>query len=262
MSITRIWSVLLQELYITKRSYEVLIDLFYFSVITVVVYGFVSVYLTGEINSDGAHYLILGMLLWEIIRVVQYTLTMGSLWNVWSRNLSNMFVAPLSVKEYIFAHMLSGVLKALIIFILISVIATYIFNFNIFQLGFGNLALFFINLTLFAWSIGIVLLGAIFRFGTRIQAFAWSIVFLFQPLTANVYPLTVLPAPMQKFALILPPTHIFEAARRGLHNPAINWQLIGLATFENIVFIVLSFWIFKKFFDKSRETGQFARNEG
>src|SRR5690242_21798029 len=112
----RIKAVLLQELYITRGSLEILVDLFYTSLITVVVFGLVSGFLTGVTEGPNTgSYLILGMLLWDVIRVNQYSVTVGSLWNIWSHNLSNMFVAPLSLAEYIAAHMLSGLLKTLVI---------------------------------------------------------------------------------------------------------------------------------------------------
>ena len=79
MKIHRIIGILLEELYITKHSFEVILDLFYFSIITVIVFGFMSTFLVGESRSQAAHYIILGMILWEIIRVSQYTLSVGSL---------------------------------------------------------------------------------------------------------------------------------------------------------------------------------------
>src|SRR4030042_6180510 len=104
MSISRIKAILLQELYITKRSLEVILDLFFFSVMTIVVFGFVSIFLTHQLTGAPAHYLILGLILWEIIRVNQYSISVGAMWNVWSRNLTNMFISPLSVGDYFVAH--------------------------------------------------------------------------------------------------------------------------------------------------------------
>src|SRR3990167_4259508 len=109
MSLNRIGAVLLQEFFITKRSLEVILDLFFFSIMTVVVFGFVSLFLTGTLKTPSASYLLLGIILWEVIRINQYSISVGSLWNVWSKNLSNMFISPLSIREYIFAHMVSGV---------------------------------------------------------------------------------------------------------------------------------------------------------
>ncbi len=262
MSISRIYANILQELFITKSSLEVIIDLFYFSIINIIAFGFVSVFLTSKTNPTAAHYLLTGMILWEIIRVTQYSISVGALWNIWSRNLSNMFVAPLSLKEYMIAAMISGGLKSIAILIVISLIAKFMFNFDIFALGILNLFFYFINLTIFAWTAGIIILGLIFRFGTRIQALAWGLIFLFQPLTATFFPIKILPVAIQKIAYFLPPTYIFEAARTNLTNPTIQSGHILIAFLQNIIYLAVSLLFFNYMFNKSRETGQFAKNEG
>ncbi|HLW48144.1 MAG TPA: hypothetical protein VKW09_10310 [bacterium] len=258
----RIKAVLLQELYITRGSLEIIVDLFYTSLITVVVFGFVSGFLTGVLNPNTGSYLILGMLLWDVIRVNQYSITVGSLWNIWSHNLSNMFVAPLSLFEYVAAHMLSGLLKTLVIFGMISAIAAAWFHFEIWRVGAVNLALFFANLTIFAWAIGLVLLGIVFMIGTRIQALAWGAIFLFQPLTAAFFPLRILPAGVRAVAYGIPPTWVFEAARRALADPAVDWRAAGIAFGENLVYLGIGVWAFYLMWARSRSTGQFARNDG
>jgi ABC-2 type transport system permease protein len=262
MSIERIGAVMLQELYITKRSLEVIVDLFFTSLMTVIVFGFVTRFLVGALSSSTGAYLILGLLLWEVIRVNQYSLSVGSLWNIWARNLSNMFIAPLSAAEYLVAHMLSGLVKTFCIFVMISAIAAYGFHFNILRLGLTNLTLFFANLTVFAWSVGLILLGVIFVFGTRIQALAWGFIFLFQPLTAAFFPLSVLPPVLRQVAYALPPTFVFEAARRALSRADVDWVSAARASGENLVYFALALFVFNRLFAHSRKTGQFARSEG
>jgi ABC-2 type transport system permease protein len=258
----RVKAVLLQELYITRGSLEIIVDLFYTSLITVVVFGLVSGFLTGVLNPNTGSYLILGMLLWDVIRVNQYSITVGSLWNIWSHNLSNMFVAPLSLAEYVAAHMLSGVLKTLVIFGMISAIAAAWFHFEIWRVGAVNLALFFANLTIFAWAVGLVLLGIVFMIGTRIQALAWGAIFVFQPLTAAFFPLGILPPGVRAVAYGIPPTWVFEAARRALADPSVNWTAAGIAFGENVLYLGIGLWAFYVMWARSRATGQFARNDG
>ncbi len=262
MKLRRIYAVLLQELYITKHSLEVIIDLFFFSTITIIGFGLTSVFLTGEIVGAPAYYLILGLLLWEIIRVDQYSISVGALWNIWSRNLSNMFVSPLSMTEYIFSLMFSAVVKSSLVFLLLSVLTALLFKFNIFNLGALNLFLFFINLTLFSWTIGLLLLGVIFLYGTRIQALAWGLIFLFQPLVATFFPVSVLPTFIQPISWALPPTYVFEAARAAIENPSVNWTYFGISLAENIFYLILGVYFFNLMYRRSKETGQFARNEG
>src|SRR5438132_10072478 len=153
VSLERVQAVLLQELYITARSVEVIVDLPFWSLITVVVFGFVTKFLATVMNPLIAQYLYLGTLLWEIIRITQYSMSLGALWNVWSHNFSNMFIAPLSMVEYVIAQMISGAVKALVLFGVIAFIAAFLFDFNLANMGFGTLALAFVNLLWFAYSI-------------------------------------------------------------------------------------------------------------
>jgi ABC-2 type transport system permease protein len=257
----RIWAVLLQEVYITTRSVEVVIDLPFWSLVTVVMFGFVTRFLSTVMNPTFAQYLYLGTLLYEVMRITQYSMSLGPLWNVWSRNFTNMFITPLSMTEYVIAQMLSGVLKALVLFSLVTLIAATFFDFNMLQIGVGNLVLLCLNLVWFAYSLGLVVLGIIFRLGTRIQALAWGLVMIFQPLCAAFYPLGVLPPPLQTVALAFPPTYVFEAARDGLTQSGVQWSAIAAATVGNGIYFALSVWFFTYMYRRSRQTGQFARNE-
>jgi ABC-2 type transport system permease protein len=261
LSPERVKAVLLQEVYITARSMEVIVDLPFFSLMTVVVFGFVTRFLATVMNPAVAQYLYLGTMLWEIIRITQYSMSLGALWNVWSHNFSNMFITPLSMPEYILAQILSATIKAVVLFLVVACVAATLFDFNVLRMGVGNLALLFVNLLCFGFSLGLFILGIILRLGTRIQALAWGLVLVFQPLTAAYYPLSVMPPPMQAVARLFPPTYVFEAARAGLQTPEIRWADIGTAAVENVLYFGLAVWFFNYMYRRSRETGQFARNE-
>jgi ABC-2 type transport system permease protein len=261
VSVERVRAVLLQEAFITARSVEVMVDLPFWSLMNVVVFGFVTRFLSTVMNPTIAQYLYMGTLLWEIMRVTQYSMSLGALWNVWSHNFSNMFITPMSMVEYVLAQMVSAALKALVLFGVIAVIAAVVFDFNLFAMGAATLALSFVNLLWFAYSIGLFILAIIFRLGTRIQALAWGLVLIFQPLTAAFYPLSVMPPPLQWIARLFPPTHVFEAARAALGGPVVSWDWVGLAVLENAIYFALSIWFFQYMFRRSRQTGQFARNE-
>src|SRR3989344_704539 len=255
MQLNTIMAILLQEFYHTRKSLEVFMDLFFYSIMTLIIFGYLSTFLINSANPIIAYSLLSGMILWEIVRVGQYSMSVGALWNVWSRNLSNMFITPLRIREYMLASMLSGTLKSLLIFLLISTAAIFIFNFNIFSVGILNLTLHFINLTCFSWSIGIFILGLIFRFGTRIQALAWGLIYIFQPLVAVFYPLNILPDSIQKIALAFPATYTFEAIRANLVNPRVDWQSFTVALFLNIFYLIFSLWFFNLMFNQSKKSG-------
>ncbi len=260
--LNRIIAIMQQEYFITKRSLEVIFDLFIFSSITVTVFSFVSRYLAGSSNPTGAYYLIIGLVLWEIIRIGQYSITVSVLWNVWSRNLSNMFVTPLSTIEFFLALMISSIFKCALVLILLILIVYFTAGFNVLQIGITNLILNFVNLIIFSWAIGIFLTGVIFRFGTRIQAMSWGFIFLFQPLTASFFPISILPKPLQVISHYIPATHVFESARKNLNTTTTDWGSFFFAFFLNMIYLAISWLLFYYFYKKSLSTGQFARNEG
>lgn len=262
VSLRRIYGILLQEFYITRVSLEIIVDIFLAPAMSIIVFGYFTMFLTGEIKTGTTLYLFLGMFLWQFVFLLQYSVSLGCLWNIWSRNLTNMFIAPLTITEYFLSYILSSIIKACLLFVLLSVISYILFDFSIFSIGVTNLLLFFLNIALFSWALGITIVGFIFYFGQRFSAVAWGLVFFFQPLTAAFFPVSVLPPALQTIAWIFPLTYVFEAARINIADQTIQWQLIIPSFIGNCIFLVLSFVAFAIMFRKSKENGQFARNEG
>lgn len=258
----RIRAVLLQEWYLTLHSVEVIIDTIVYPLMNVAVFGFLSLYLAGVGNRMSGEFVLAGMLLWQTLSIIQYTICLGPLWNIWSRNLSNMYVTPLNTAEFVVGHLVSGILKALFIFFSSSLISLYLFDFNIYTLGILNLVLIFINLIIFGASLGLIIVSFIYRFGIRIQAIAWGIIPIFQPLAAVFYPASILPTPFKEISLLLPPTYLFEAVRYSLVYNQIHWYYLLIAFVGDIVLCVFAIFFFTYMFNKSKESGQFARNEG
>ncbi len=257
----RIRALVLQELYITRRSLEIFYDIVFFPLMNVILFGLINVFIVGNRTSINAHYLLLGILLWETVTVTQYNMTVSSLWSVWSHNLTNLFIAPIAGWEYIAAHAIAALLRTAGVMVMLVLWSSIFFHFNIFSLGIVNLTFFVINLLLFALWLGLILLGLIFRFGTKVQAISWGTVFLFQPLTAVFFPISVLPHPIQYIARALPPTHVFEAARGALVHPGIAWHANFVALGLNIFYAILAGLLFVYLFNRSKDTGQFARND-
>jgi ABC-2 type transport system permease protein len=154
------------------------------------------------------------------------------------------------------------VLKALCVIFASSVMAYFVFHLNILSLGVLPLLAIIVNLIFFGFSFGVLVLGLIFKFGTKINAFAWGLITLFQPLMAVIYPVSVLPEPFRSLSLAFPPTHVFEASRMSLAKSPGMWNELFIALILNIVFCIGTVLFFNAMFRNSRESGQFARLEG
>src|SRR5689334_17803001 len=251
ISTDRVRAVLLQEAFITARSVEVMVDLPLWTLMSVVVFGFVTRFLASVMNPTFAQYLYVGILLWEIMRIAQYSMTLGALWNVWSHNFSNMFITPMSMLEFVVAQMLSAVVKAAVLFAVAALIAAMAFDVNVLDMGMPTLALGFVNLVWFGYTTGLFILAIILRVGTRIQALAWGLLLVFQPLTGAFYPLEVMPPVLQAVARAFPPTYVFEAARAGLSSPEIHWDFMGISALENLVYFGAATWFFRYMYRRS-----------
>lgn len=249
-----------QELYVTRHRLEITVDTLFFPLINVVLFGYIMSYIGTGGKLDGQIFLV-GVLLWQVLTVMQYNTTVSTMWSIWSHNLTNLFIAPITAAQYLLAQGLAALVRTLAMAIFLMVGAWAVFNFNVFTLGWANVALFSFNLVLFAYALGIAFLGIIFRYGVRVQAIAWGAVYFFQPITAAFFPVSVLPGFLQAVAYALPPTYVFEAARAALSSSGIDWRYALIAFGLNLVYLGGGLLLFVYFFKKSKQTGQFARND-
>lgn len=262
MSLNRVKGILLHDLFVMRHSFEVFNDLLLYPLWSIIVFGFMTIYISGTTGSVVASQVLVGMILWQVPNITQYSIAVGCLWDVWARNLTNLFITPISSAEYLLTYALAGTIKAMVVILFAGIMSVLVFHFDLLSLGLAPLFFIIANLVFFGFSFGVVVLGLIFRFGTRIQAFAWGLITVFQPLMAVIYPVSVLPEPLRSISFIFPPTHVFEAARKCIaHSGSITGDLITALTL-NVVFCTAAILFFRAMFAKSKETGQFARLEG
>lgn len=262
MSFHRIKAILYHDFFIMKNSYEVFNDLILYPLWSIIVFGFMTLYITGTSGQIVASQVLLGTILWQIINITQYSIAVGCLWDVWARNLTNIFITPITSAEYLASYAIAGALKAFFVILIASIMSYFVFHFNMLTLGAGALLLIILNLVFFGFSFGVVVLALIFRFGSKIQAFAWGLITVFQPLMAVIYPVSVLPEPLRSLSLVFPPTYVFEASRKILAGSTDVVLDFLVAFILNIMFCIAALLFFRAMFKKSKETGQFARLEG
>jgi ABC-2 type transport system permease protein len=136
----------------------------------------------------------------------------------------------------------------------VTLLAIWFFGFNLWGLGFA-LAAFFANLMLTGWAVGIFVSGLVLRNGLGAETFAWSIMFLFLPLTCVYYPVAVLPGWVQAMAWSLPPTYVFEGMRALLIDHTFRADLMIQALTLNIVLFSLAVLAFLALLASARRNG-------
>jgi ABC-2 type transport system permease protein len=263
LSMGRILALLLRQVYLYRRSLIRSLEIVYWPIMELLVWGFVSVYV-GRLQGAGAlavAFLLGGMILWDIFYRVQQAISVSFLEDIWTRNLPNVFVTPISTAEYLYATMLLGVMKVTVTGLLLSFLAITLYAFNIFQYGLA-LVPFVANLLLSAWGMGIITTALILRFGQGAEVLAWAVAFLFQPFSAVFYPVTVLPAALRPFAWALPTTHAFEGMRAVLAGQGILWHHVAWAAGTNVVLLAGAAAVFAWVMRLARQLGLLLRTEG
>lgn len=261
MSFNRIKAILIHEVFISKHSFEIFNDIFLYPLFSIIVFGFMTLYLAGSAGKIITNQVLAGMIFWQVVNIAQYSIGVGCLWDVWSRNLTNIFISPIRIGEYLLSFGITGTIKSFIVLILASLLSLIAFHFNIFSMGLINMFFVFINLIFFGFSFGVIMLGLIVRFGTKVAAFAWGLINFFQPFMAVIYPVTILPQPFRSLAYILALTYAFEAMRKSLSGQNVTIDILT-ALILNIIFFIFAITFFRYMFTKSKQSGAFARLEG
>jgi len=163
-------------------------------------------------------------------------------------------MSPLRPPEFISALMIMSIVRLSIGMIPVTFLAIAFFGFNLWSLGFA-LAAFFANLMLTGWSIGIFVAGLLLRNGMGAESLAWTIMFLFLPLTCVYYPVSVLPHWLQWVAWMLPSAHVFEGMRAELFQNVFRFDHFIAAIGLDIVYIVIGSLILLWSFRHARHTG-------
>jgi ABC-2 type transport system permease protein len=214
VSFRRIGAMVMRYWYLLRSSWPRIVDLIYWPAVQMLMWGFLQLYLVDKTSmaAQAGGAFIGAVLLWDILFRGQIGFSISFLEEMWSRNLGNLMMTPLRPFELIAALMVMSVVRVLIGLVPVTILAMIFFGFNFWALGLA-VPLFFVNLILTSWSIGLISAGMILKKGLGAEGLAWSMTFILLPLCCVYYPAAILPEWLQWIALSLPPTHVFEGLR-------------------------------------------------
>ncbi|HUB49849.1 MAG TPA: ABC transporter permease [Acetobacteraceae bacterium] len=256
-SARRIWGMLYRHLALYRSSWPRLLELAYWPVLQMCIWGFTARFLMtrmGSAASLAAAALLGGVLLWEVALRSQMGFAISFLEELWSRNLGHVFVSPLRPWELVGAligmsiiRMLTGVLPAILL-------AWALYAYNLFSLG-PVLVLFFANLMIMGWWVALCVVSLILRHGAGAEAMAWSVLFGLTPFSAVFYPVAVLPWYLHPVAWAIPASHVFEGMRAIVQHGVVRWDHLAAAFALNAVWLVAASALFARQFHQARVRG-------
>jgi len=252
---SRVTAMVRRYWYLLRSSWPRILDLIYWPTVQMLMWGFLQLYVSQSSSVFRAASVFIGaVLLWDILFRGQLGFSISFLEEMYSRNLGNLMMSPLRPVEFIAALMIMSIVRLLIGMIPVTLLALAFFGFNFWSLGLPIIA-FFINLIFTSWAIGIFVAGLLLRNGLGAESMAWTIMFLFLPLTCVYYPVTVLPHWLQYVAWSLPPTYVFEGMRALLIQHVFRGDLMLEALAFNLVLFAAASLAFTQLLQSARVQG-------
>lgn len=252
--------MLCRYLYLQRRSLPRNLDIVFWPVMDLLVWGYVTLYLQRSASSlaEIVGFFITAMIFWDLLYRSQQAVSLGIMEDVWTRNLINTLITPLRLWEWMAATFLYGLCKGVVVTSLLAVVAYALYGFELMRYGWW-LGWFTLELLWFGWAVGVMTAGLLLRYGYAAEALIWGIPFLIQPFSAVFYPVDVLPRWGQAFAAIFPSTYVFEGMRRVLTEHTLDARLLWASTGLNLLYMLAGAAVFRWLLNASRATGRLAR---
>jgi ABC-2 type transport system permease protein len=260
MRASRVFAIVLRQLYLMRGSPARVLPLFAWVAIDVVLWGFITRYLNSVSGArfDFVPALLGAVLMWDFFGRVMQGVTTAFLEDVWSRNFLNMFASPLSIGEYVGGLVLSAFATSLVSLAVMFVMSGALFGLSFAVYG-AMLLPFLLVLFLFGIALGVLASAVVLRLGPASEWFVWPLPALLSPFVGVFYPLATLPPWMQALAHLLPPSYVFE----GMRAIVIGGEFLPLSLAWGAVLalldIALACWFFLRVHRFAVRTGLIAR---
>jgi len=256
MSFNKIFALSLRHVYLIKGSFPRILDLIYWPTIQIFLWGFISKFFT--LNSsyfeNTIGIILSAAILYDFLFRSSISYNMMFLEEIWSRNFTNLFIAPIKISEIIAALTFTAIFRTLIGLVPAALLAIPLFGVSIFKIGIPLIFLL-ITLYIFGVTLGLLVTSGLVRFGPSFENIAWASLFFLAPLGCIYYPIEILPDWLQIIAKLLPLVHIFEEMRNVLIHDIINYYQILKAIIISFMYFVFGIVVFYLSYEGAKNRG-------
>ena len=103
MNLTRIYGLFLRHFYLITRSFPRILDLIYWPSIQITLWGFISIFFASNTSyyNNAVGVILTCAILYDFLFRTSIGFNMLFLEEIWSRNFTNLFIAPIKIGEII-----------------------------------------------------------------------------------------------------------------------------------------------------------------
>jgi ABC-2 type transport system permease protein len=256
MNWNKIFALSMRHVYLIKGSFPRILDLIYWPTIQIFLWGFISKFFTlnSTYYSDTVGIILSAAILYDFLFRSSISYNMMFLEEIWSRNFTNLFIAPIKLSEIIAALTLTAIFRTLIGLVPAALLAIPLFGISIFKIGIP-LVFLLLALYIFGVTLGLLVTSGLIRFGPSFENIAWASLFFLAPLGCIYYPIEILPDWLQTISKLLPLVHIFEEMRNILMNEVVNVYQIGKSIIMSLLYFVFGALTFYASYSGAKNRG-------
>ena len=237
----RVRTVVRRHAYVLWRSPHRWFDIVVWPLFDVLLWGSLGAFVAQENDASraGTPYLLAGIMLFHVLFQSQIAVSTGFMEETWTRNLLNMMTTPLREIEYVAGLAVYGLAKMTAAMAMVCLMAVTFYGFGLGEVGWGLVPIVGI-LMVIGWSLAMLVIGLLLRFGQSAEILAWASTFLILSLSGVFNPVESIPGVLQPLSRILPTTHVFGAARDLLDGNPMPWGDLATAALGALVLVVLA----------------------
>ena len=133
MNLTRVYGLFLRHFYLITRSFPRILDLIYWPTIQIFLWGFISKFFTlsSTYYENTVGIILSAAILYDFLFRSSISYNMMFLEEIWSRNFTNLFIAPIRLCEIIAALTLTAIFRTLIGLVPAALLAIPLFGVSI-----------------------------------------------------------------------------------------------------------------------------------
>ena len=151
MSLTRMYGLFLRHFYLITRSFPRVLDLVYWPTIQITLWGFISNFFATHTTyyNNAVGVILTCAILYDFLFRTSIGFNMLFLEEIWSRNFTNLFIAPMKIGEILTSLVATALIRALMFN------TSSAFNLSVvwyFYFRFRNIFILFIFEPLFIWN--------------------------------------------------------------------------------------------------------------
>ena len=136
MDFSKIYALGLRHIYLISNSLPRIVDLIYWPTVQIFLWGFISKFFTlnSDYYSNTVGIILTAAILYDFLFRVSISFNMMFLEEIWSRNFTNLFIAPIKISEIITSLTLTAILRALIGLVPAAILAIPLLEFQFLNL--------------------------------------------------------------------------------------------------------------------------------